>query len=110
MTFLAVLRVHAGSRANFRTDSDGDRFEDTVAGRSKILIYTHLSLLRHLCLAENRHHDLSPYRIRADAVNLMARVHSFYVRVGVESVSSLKQEAAIPLLNAAIVGNPPPYC
>ena len=107
MNFLAVLRVHAGSRANFRTDSDGDRFEDTVAGRRKILIYTHLGLLWHLRLAENRQHDLSPYRSRAGAVNLMARARSFDLRVGGEGVSSLMQEAAIPLLDAATVGNPP---
>ena len=107
MSFLAVLRVHAGSRANFRSESDGDRFEDKVAGRSKILIYTHLRLLWHLRLTENRHHDLSPYRSRAGAVNLMAREHSFDLRVGSERVSSLMQEAAIPLLDATTVGNPP---
>ena len=44
-TLHAIDQAHAGSRANFRTDSDGDRFEDTMAGRSKILIYTHLRLL-----------------------------------------------------------------
>lgn len=40
---------------DFRTDSDGDRFEDTGVGRNKPLIYTHLRRLWHLRLAENWH-------------------------------------------------------
>ncbi|CAI8693842.1 hypothetical protein EMIT0111MI5_11217 [Burkholderia sp. IT-111MI5] len=50
-------------QCNFMTDSDGDRFEDTAAGRSDVLIYTHLRFVWHLRVAGHRHlvrPDLAP--------------------------------------------------